>query len=74
MIFENPDDLGYFTDHELLKQRRDPKSALAVCNSILSMDERMSIEAAAINSFHGHKRGAESHRVRADYGGLSGNP
>ena len=73
MIFENPDDLGYFTEHQMAKARAEtPKawnlvSSLIVCNSLLSREEQAEITQAAYLMDNGYAMQAEQHRTFAGY-------
>lgn len=69
MIFENEDELGYWVEGA----QPSPFAAISsliVCNSLLTMQERADIEAAAINAHEGHDRDAERCRKYAGYDDL----
>lgn len=72
MIFENPEDLGYFTDHEMSKQHRsrDLMSSLIVCNAILADHEQADISHAALLAHQGYDFEAERQRRYAGYDDL----
>lgn len=73
MIFEDPDELGYFTDQEVAK-RPLVTSSLVICNAIMPMQERADLEAAAINAHEGHDLDAERCRKYAGYNNIGRRP
>lgn len=75
MIFEDPDELGYFTSQEAAKARRPASvSTLTICNLLLTRDERDSIVQAALHEFDGYPDAAEAFRFDADYHNLNVRP
>lgn len=62
MIYEDPDELGYWT------QRRP---AVDICNAMIPKHDRDCIVSAAINAHEGHHDGAESFRARGGYDSLA---
>lgn len=75
MIFEDPDELGYFSDHEVMKAARGRGMARVGGGTpfegiAMTMQDFEDIEAAAINAVEGRDRAAERCRKYAGYGGL----
>lgn len=60
MIFEDPDELGYWTGL---------RPSIDKCNDIVPAFVRESILAAAINAEEGHHWAAENERRKGGYGG-----
>lgn len=60
MIFEDPDELGYWTGL---------RPSIDICNDIIPKYQRDCIVSAAINAHEGHHAGAEDERRKGRYDG-----
>lgn len=69
-VFENEDELGYFTRQQKSKGRKVPTAMDLRVLTGLTMQEEADIEAAAINADAGEYDDAERCREYAGYGGL----
>lgn len=72
-VEEDPDELGYWMGDKPPNPFA-AASSLIVCNSLLTMQERADIEAAAINAHEGNDIAAERCRRFAGYGDLGFRP
>ena len=73
MIFEDEDELGYWTGSPEPPPMQ-AMSSLIVCNAILPKQEQDDIEAAAINAHEGDKSAARKCRKLAGYDRLRTRP
>jgi hypothetical protein len=67
VIFEDPDELGYFTEHARKPIWARALSTLAVCNAILPEHEQAEIMQAALCCHEGQSFTAERCRRFAGY-------
>ena len=70
MIFEDPDELGYFIDQEKSKRGVPGHVSGPFSGISMSWNDWKSIELAGINAHKGRDRRAEIHRRHAGYGSL----
>ena len=68
MIWEDPDELGYYVAHEKPKQRAAPRVPFHGID--MTAQDFKDIEAAATHARAGDHRSAEKCRQYAGYGGL----
>jgi hypothetical protein len=78
MIYEDPDELGYWSYDETGMSRAPDRAfdqrSMTICEAILPDDERRAILGAAINAHEGHGLAAENFRIEGGYGRLASRP